>query len=261
MTDKNQEIYFAKLAQICNCFTSPVWNWYYLIQSVKLVKSVAQFTFPIVSLFFTGHDYWTSGNTAEVQTYYEWFSSVVWRRIWGVTLLEVSLVSRPSHHPVFEHLQYAKMEEEGLVHFITWMTFYLPICFRILQVIRNWTVGRPGIKASLTCLAGMLRFLNPTNFVLRSSTWLVKYYSNFHVLQHIHFLILVELERWLADVAFFPSSTLTAAFQWSRHFQAKLFLRSFFRRVWGPDYVPQSLCTRLLQPLLGRPVGSATTTF
>jgi len=30
-----------------------------------------------------------------------------------------SLVPRPSHRPVFDHLQYAKMEGEGLVSFIT----------------------------------------------------------------------------------------------------------------------------------------------
>ena len=29
-----------------------------------------------------------------------------------------SLVPRPSHSPVFDHLQYAKMKGEGLVHFI-----------------------------------------------------------------------------------------------------------------------------------------------
>ena len=28
-----------------------------------------------------------------------------------------SLVPRPSHHPFFDRLQYAKMEGEGLVHF------------------------------------------------------------------------------------------------------------------------------------------------
>ena len=32
-----------------------------------------------------------------------------------------SLVPRPSHRPVYDHLLYAKMEGEGLVHFITWM--------------------------------------------------------------------------------------------------------------------------------------------
>ena len=30
-----------------------------------------------------------------------------------------SLVPRPSHRPVFDHLQYAKTEGEGLVHFVT----------------------------------------------------------------------------------------------------------------------------------------------
>ena len=31
---------------------------------------------------------------------------------------EISLVPRASYHPVFDLLQYAKMEGEGLVHFI-----------------------------------------------------------------------------------------------------------------------------------------------
>ena len=35
---------------------------------------------------------------------------------------KLSLVPRPSHRPVFDRLQYAKMEGEGLVSFITWMT-------------------------------------------------------------------------------------------------------------------------------------------
>ena len=30
--------------------------------------------------------------------------------------------AEPSHHLVFDHLQYAKMKGEGLVYFITWMT-------------------------------------------------------------------------------------------------------------------------------------------
>jgi len=57
------------------------------------------------------------------------------------------------------------------------------------------------------------------------STWLVRYYSNFqnfYVLLYIRFLSLIELEHWLAEVMFIPSSTLTAAFQHSRHFQARL---------------------------------------
>ena len=32
-----------------------------------------------------------------------------------------SFISRPSHRPVFDHLQYAKTEGKGLVYFITWM--------------------------------------------------------------------------------------------------------------------------------------------
>ena len=37
-------------------------------------------------------------------------------------LLCISLIPRPSHHPLFDCLQCAKMEGEGLVTFITWMT-------------------------------------------------------------------------------------------------------------------------------------------
>ena len=38
----------------------------------------------------------------------------------------VFLIPRPFHHPVFDLLQYAKMEGESLVHFITRMTSCLP---------------------------------------------------------------------------------------------------------------------------------------
>ena len=40
------------------------------------------------------------------------------RRIEGKDVT-CSLIPRPSHHPGFDRLQYAKMEREGLVHFIT----------------------------------------------------------------------------------------------------------------------------------------------
>ena len=55
------------------------------------------------------------------------------------------------------------------------------------------------------------------------STRLVLYYSNFqnfYVLPYICFLSLVELERWLAGLTFFPSSTQPAAFRPSSHFRA-----------------------------------------
>ena len=66
---------------------------------------------------------------------------------------------------------------------------------------------RKGLGNNLArkCLAGMLWFLDLANSV-----------SKF-VLVYIHFLSLVELERWLAGVAFFPSSTPTTAFQCSRY--------------------------------------------
>ena len=49
--------------------------------------------------------------------------------------------------------------------------------------------------------------LNPANFIFRSSTRLVRYYSNFqnfYILLYIHFLSLVELECWLAEMHSFP---------------------------------------------------------
>ena len=52
-------------------------------------------------------------------------------------------------------------------------------------------------------------------------------FSNFHVLLYIHFLSSVELECWLADVAFFPSPTLTSTFKHSRPIQARFSIRPF----------------------------------
>ena len=68
---------------------------------------------------------------------------------------------------------------------------------------------RKGLGNNLArkCLAGMPRFLNPANFIFRSSMQLVRYYSNFqnfYVLPNIHFLSSVELERWLAKMRSFP---------------------------------------------------------
>ena len=83
-----------------------------------------------------------------------------------------------------------------------------------------------GNNLARKCLAGMPQFLNSANFPFRSSSPLVRHYSNFqnfYVLPYIHFLSLVELKCWLADVVFFPLST--AAFQCSRHFQARFFPR------------------------------------
>lgn len=106
----------------------------------------------------------------------------------------------------------------------------------------NWREGicslDPSLEMNLAqkCLAGMPPFLNPANFLFRSSTW-----YNFNVAMYIHFLSLIELERWLAAmhyVAFFPSSTLMAAFQCSRHFKQGFFSpdpSSTTWRVWGPD--------------------------
>ena len=55
---------------------------------------------------------------------------------------------------------------------------------------------------------------------------LLRYYSNLHnlhVLQYTHFLSLVELKRWLANVTFFPSSTPMTGFQHSRLFRARFY--------------------------------------
>ena len=47
---------------------------------------------------------------------FEWWKAVI--LFWTMG----SLVPRPSHRPVFDRLQYAKMEREGLIHLFTWMT-------------------------------------------------------------------------------------------------------------------------------------------
>ena len=85
-----------------------------------------------------------------------------------------------------------------------------------------WPCEGLGKNNAWKCLAGMPRILNPVNFVFRFSTRLVRYYFNFQISMLyyiiIYFLSLVELERWLADVAFFPSSTPMEPFQFPRHF-------------------------------------------
>ena len=88
---------------------------------------------------------------------------------------------------------------------------------------------RKGFGNSLArkSLAGMPWYLN---FVFRSSTRLVRYYSNFQKLPPS-----VELECWLADAAFFLSSTPMAAFQLSKNFSVKISPQTLprgVRRVW-----------------------------
>ena len=105
------------------------------------------------------------------------------------------------------------------------------VCKRVFWSREEGSFGhvRKGLGNNLAqkYRAGMAQFLFPANFLFRSSTQLVRYYSNlqnFYVLVFIHFPSLVG---WLAGVAFFPSSTSTAAFQCSRHFQERLFPRPF----------------------------------
>ena len=85
---------------------------------------------------------------------------------------------------------------------------------------------RKGMRNNLAqkCLAGMLQFLNSTNFLFRIFNAIGQV-----LLQFSKFLsstvysppIISQLGRWLAEVMFFLSSTLTEAFQRSRHFQAR----------------------------------------
>ena len=101
--------------------------------------------------------------------------------------------------------------------------FFLSLCtdfnflgkgHRILLIYIVWTPdpsghARKGLGNNLAwkCLAGMPRFLNPANFIFRSSTRLVRYYSNlqnFYTLPYIYFLSLVQLEHWLAEIRSFP---------------------------------------------------------
>ena len=95
---------------------------------------------------------------------------------------------------------------------------------------------REGLGNNLTrkCLAGMPRFLNPTNFIFRSSMRLVRYYSNFqnfYPLLYIHFLPLVELERLLAHQ---HRRSIPALKTLPGKVIPQTLLRAA-RRVWGPD--------------------------
>ena len=67
------------------------------------------------------------------------------------------------------------------------------------------------------------RILNVIGQVLFQS-WIPGLVSNLHVLQYTHFLSLVELKCWLANVRFFPSSTPTTGFQHSTLFRVRFFI-------------------------------------
>ena len=73
------------------------------------------------------------------------------------------------------------------------------------------------------CLAGMLIITQISFSGLQ--TQFVRYYPNFLYSSLYSLPVISKLERFLADVAVFPSSTLTAGFQCLRHFQARLFPR------------------------------------
>ena len=87
---------------------------------------------------------------------------------------------------------------------------------------------RKSVRTGLTESRGHLHWKSTLN---RAFT--VLQFSNFLVVPCIHFLLSVEFKRCLADVAFFPSSTLTPAFQHSRNFWAKLFPRPFLTQPEG----------------------------
>ena len=79
------------------------------------------------------------------------------------------------------------------------------------------------------------QFLNPANFIFRSSTRLVRYYSNFqnfYVLLYIHFLSLVELKRWLAKMHSFPHQHRRQHSS-AKTLWAKLFPRPFLTQPEG----------------------------
>ena len=58
-------------------------------------------------------------------------------------LSTLSVIPRPSHGPVFDRLQCAKMEREGMVHFITSdVSVYLGILYFLPQTLEFWTSAK-----------------------------------------------------------------------------------------------------------------------
>ena len=94
----------------------------------------------------------------------------------------------------------------------------------------------------------MAQFFNPANFLFRSSTQVLFQFSKF--LCSIYCFL--SLVGWLADVAFFLSSTPTATFQHSKHFWERLYSRPFLAWVWDPDYI-QCMHTHYDCSLVHRP--------
>ena len=87
----------------------------------------------------------------------------------------------------------------------------------MVAVLGSWLVWTPdpsgcarkglGNNLARKCLAGMPRFLNSANFIfqiLNAIGQVLLEFSNFYVLPYIHFLSLVELEHWLAEMRSFP---------------------------------------------------------
>jgi len=81
-------------------------------------------------------------------------------------------------------------------------------------------------------------------------TVILSYYNQgtflFSVCYYVSYAICIKFHRkkkkkkkkgWLAEVMFVPSTTLTMAFQRSRHFRARFSPRPFLAGwVWGPNY-------------------------
>ena len=117
-----------------------------------------------------------------------------------------SLVPSPSHGPVFDCLQYAKTEGEGLVHFITWMTLCLP----------RWTEGGRGTHFALAFfILNQERYIFHFVNVQNSSCWARNFkirlqacFFNGGPLPHsdkmdeafpLHFRILQAIKNWMVE--------------------------------------------------------------
>ena len=79
--------------------------------------------------------------------------------------------------------------------------------------------------SEVSCWNAILKF----HFQIFNTICQVLLYSSLYSLP-----VISKLERFLADVAVFPSSTLMVGFQCLRHFQARLFPRLFLMRPEGP---------------------------
>jgi len=133
---------------------------------------------------------------------------------------------KPTIHGIIKSIEYLSMYHLATLYTVT-------SCFLWILWLKSGPQSQPtrkglGNNLAWKCLAGMLRFLNSANIlfqIFNAIGQVLLQFSKFlcSIVLYSRFLSLIELEHWLAEVMFLPSSTLMAVFQCSRHFRARIF--------------------------------------